>query len=139
MDEKQMAVECAQKMSASDLASESLGIKVDVSRPGSAEASMQVTDTMINGFDVCHGGYIFLLADTAFAFACNGYDDMTFAAGASVEFLRPALSGDTLHAQASEEYRGRLRGLYKVAVTNQDGKSVALFQGRSHSTGEPVL
>lgn len=139
MADQQRAVDCANKMFASDAASKGLGIDVKVERPGTAKATMVVTDSMINGFDVCHGGYIFLLADTAFAFACNGYNDLTFAAGASVEFLRPAKAGDTLFATAMEDYRGRQRGLYKVAVQNQDGVPVAVFHGRSHSTGEAIL
>jgi acyl-CoA thioesterase len=126
-------------MFASDDASKGLGIEVRVERPGAANAIMVVTDSMINGFDVCHGGYIFLLADSAFAFACNGYNDLTFAAGASVEFLRPVRAGDTLSATANEDYRGRQRGLYKVTVENQDGALVAAFHGRSHSTGDAIL
>src|SRR5690606_29045256 len=114
-------------------------IAVDVDQAGSARARMEVTERMINGLGVCHGGYIFTLADTTFAFACNGYDQVTFAAGASVQFIRSARLGDVLVAEAREQHRGRSSGIYDVAVTNQDGKLVALFRGQSRATGAPVV
>jgi acyl-CoA thioesterase len=126
-------------MYAMDATAIDLGIEINVPGPGSAVATMVVTDAMTNGFDFCHGGYIFLLADTAFAYACNTYDDWSLAAGAAVEFLRPAKSGDTLHATANEKHRGKTRGLYEATVKTQDGKTIAMFTGRSHSTGEPML
>jgi acyl-CoA thioesterase len=139
MNEQETAINCANKMYAADHASQGVGIAVEVTEAGQASAVMTVTAEMINGFDVCHGGYIFMVADSAFAFACNGYDDLTFAAGAAVDFIRPANSGDTLHATATERYRGRQRGFYDVVVRNQHGQTVAIFSGRSHATGEPIL
>ncbi len=139
MSDQQRATDCAKAMYALDTAAKDLGIEVNVPGPGSAVATMLVTDKMTNGFKVCHGGYIFLLADTAFAYACNAYDDWSLAAGAAIEFLRPAKSGDTLCATASEKHRGRTRGLYVATVKTQDGKTIAMFTGRSHSTGERML
>src|SRR5690606_22328372 len=114
---REAARRCADQMYARDRASRELGIEVDVDDAGSANARMEVTERMINGLGVCHGGYIFTLADTAFAFACNGYDQVTFAAGASIQFVRSARLGDTLLAEAHEQHRGRSSGTYDVAVT----------------------
>lgn len=133
------AKQCAEKMWAGDNASRALGMEVEIRAVGSATARMQVRDDMVNGFDVCHGGLLFALADTAFAFACNAYDRVTFAASASIEFLRPAVRGDTLRAVATEEHRGRNSAYYTVKIDNQDGEVVALFRGRSVSRDEPVL
>jgi len=139
MNELATAKRCADKMWAGDSASKALGMKIEIRNLGSATARMQVRDDMVNGFDVCHGGLLFALADTAFAFACNAYDRVTFAASASIEFLRPATLGDTLRAVATEEHRGRNSAYYTVRVDNQDGDVVALFRGRSVSRDEPLL
>ena len=139
MNELQRAQRCADKMYANDRASQSLGIKIEIPAVGSAVATMYVREEMVNGFDICHGGLVFTLADTAFAFACNAYDELTVAAGGSIEFLRPSLRGDQLRALASETYRGRKSGIYKVEVRNQDDKLLALFQGRSVRRGEAIL
>jgi acyl-CoA thioesterase len=116
-----------------------LGITVEVSAPGQAVARMTVRDDLVNGFDVLHGGLMFALADTAFAIACNAYNEQSFAASAQIDFLRPALLGDALTAQATQEHRGRRSGYYSVRVVNQRGEVVALFRGRSATTGEPCL
>lgn len=137
--ELDIAKKCAQRMSDADAASRWLGITVGVTDVGRAEARVKVTADMMNGFNVCHGGCIFALADTAFAFACNSYDRMTYAAGANVDFLRPANVGDELLAIATERYRGGRSGIYDVSVTNQDGEEVAVFSGRSVATGGPIL
>ena len=139
MNDLERAQACAATMHANDLASRSLGIDIEIPSPGAAIATMRVRDDMVNGFDICHGGLVFTLADTAFAFACNAYDDLTVAGGGAIEFLRPARRGDLLRADASEEYRGRRRGNYKVSVSNQDQQLIALFQGRSVSRGERLL
>lgn len=139
MSDLQLAKRCADKMWAGDNASRALGMKVEVTAVGSATASMCVRDDMVNGLNVCHGGLLFALADTAFAFACNAYDRVTFAASGSIEFLRPVMLGDTLRAIATEEYRGRKNGYYTVTIDNQDGDVVALFRGRSVSRDEAVL
>ncbi len=139
MNKLERARICAEKMFASDRASQLLGIEIVIPDVGASIASMRVRDDMLNGFDICHGGIVFSLADTAFAFACNAYDDVTVAAAGSIEFLRPARSGDELRAVALEEHRGRRTGLYTVEVFNQDEQRVAVFRGRSVSRGETLL
>ncbi len=139
MDELERARACADKMYAGDIASKALGIEVDVAEAGSATATMRVREDMVNGFNICHGGLVFTLADTAFAFACNAYDDLTVAASGTIEFLCPANLGDQLRAVASENYRGRRRGIYAVEVFNQEDELIALFRGRSASRGKPIL
>ena len=139
MDELERARRCAETMYAADAASRALGITIDIPAPGQAVARMQVRSDMVNGFDVCHGGLIFALADTAFAFACNAYDRVTYAAAADIEFLRPARQGDELEATASEDHRGRKTGLYTVEVRNQRTELVAMFRGRSASLAERML
>lgn len=139
MKANETAIRCAEAMYANDAASKALGIRVDIPEAGRAIARMTVREDMVNGFDVCHGGLLFTLADTAFAFACNGYDNLTFAAAASIDFLRPARLGDELHAQAREDYRGAKSGFYTVEVRNEDDEVVAMFRGRSSSKGEALL
>jgi len=139
MNESERALRCADAMYTKDAASQALGIRVEVARAGVAVARMTVRDDMVNGFDVCHGGLVFTLADTAFAFACNGYDRVTYAAAASIDFLRPAQRGDELLATAREDYRGTRSGFYTVDVRNQRDELVAMFRGRAADTGEPQL
>ena len=116
-----------------------LGIEVDIPAPGEAVATMTVREDMVNGVDVLHGGLLFALADTAFAFACNAYDNQSVAASGQIEFLRPVLLGDVLAASASEEYRGRRNGYYTIEVRNQRDEVVALFRGRSVSNGKSLI
>ena len=139
MNEMEIAQQCCAEMWANDLASQDLGMSIEVTAPGSAEASFEVRRNMVNGHDICHGGYIFTLADSAFAFACNTYNRITVAASASIEFVRPARLGDRLLATASEGSRGGRTGIYDVIVTNQAAQVVAIFRGRSYSTREAML
>lgn len=139
MSEIKTAKQCAKTMWSGDRASKALGIKIEIREAGSATAHMGIREDMINGFDVCHGGLIFTLADTAFAFACNAYDRVTFPASASIEFVRPARLGDKLSATAREEYRGSRSGYYAVTVENDLGELVALFRGRAVSRDLPVI
>jgi acyl-CoA thioesterase len=122
----------AQSMFERDRASRSLGMRILEVRPGYARMSMTVRDDMVNGHDICHGGLIFTLADSAFAFACNAGKPTTVASGASIEFLRSAHRGDELTAIAEERSRSKRTGVYDVSVQNQNGECVALFRGRSH-------
>ena len=122
-----------------DVASQDLGMTIEVTKPGQAEARFEVRPNMVNGYEICHGGFIFTLADSAFAFACNTYNRITVAASASIEFVRPARLGDKLLATAAEVHRGGRTGIYDITVTNQDGDVVAIFRGRSHATREPVF
>jgi acyl-CoA thioesterase len=139
MNDLERAQACAATMFAKDFASQALGIEIEIPAVGVAIATMRVRDDMLNGFDICHGGLVFTLADTAFAFACNAYDDLTVAGGGDIEFLHPAQLGDQLRATASEAYRGRRRGNYEVLVHNQEQLLVALFLGLSVSRGKPLL
>ena len=139
MEALELARACADRMYANDTASKALGIDIEIPEAGTAIAAMRVREDMTNGFDICHGGLIFTLADTAFAFACNAYDDVTVAASGTIEFLRPVYLDDELRAVALEEHRGQRSGLYAVEVVNQDGDSVALFRGRSVARGQPLL
>src|SRR4051794_28616521 len=139
MDADETARRCADAMYAADLASQSLGIVISDVGPGGARAAMTVTAAMVNGHGICHGGYVFTLADTAFAFACNTYDERTVAAGADVTFLEPVREGDDLVATAAERARRGRSGLYDVTVRTPAGRVVAEFRGRSRSLGEPML
>jgi len=121
-------------MYAADTAVRSLDIAVEVGAAGTAEAALTIRPEMINGHDLCHGGYLFTLADTAFAYACNSRNRVTVAAGAAIEFLCPAKVGDRIVATATERHRGGRTGTYDVVLRNQDGAEVALFRGRSYST-----
>lgn len=138
-DDLERARACADAMYANDRASRALGIEIEIPETGSAIATMTVREDMANGFDMCHGGLIFTLADTAFAFACNAYDDVTVAGSGTVEFLRPAFIGDTLRAVALEEHRGNRSGVYAVEVVNQRDEFVALFRGRAVARGQALL
>jgi len=138
-NELDLARKCAAAMYEADASSKALGISIEITGVGEAEARVDVTAEMINGFAVCHGGHIFTLADTAFAFACNAYDRVTFAGGATIDFLRPAVHGDKLVAVAKERHRGGRTGVYDVSVTNQDGEEIAVFSGRSVATRESIL
>jgi phenylacetic acid degradation protein PaaD len=129
---------CAKAMYADDVASQGLGIAISDVGPGRATATMTLRDDMVNGHGIAHGGYIFTLADTAFAFACNTYDERTVAAGADITFLEPARAGDELVATAVERARRGRSGLYDVTVRKAQ-IVVAEFRGRSRSLGEPLL
>ena len=131
MNETDIARRCRELMYSTDHASQALGITVQVDQQGAAVATLEVRQTMVNGHDICHGGYLFTLA---FAFACNTYNRITVAAGASIEFIRPGRLGDTLTAVASEVHRGGRTGTYDVEVKNQADELIAVFRGRSYAT-----
>ena len=139
MDADALARRCADRMYADDAASQALGITITDVAAGSAIASMVVREDMVNGHGMCHGGFLFTLADTAFAFACNTYDDVTVAAGADITFLEPVEAGARLVATAVEVARRGRSGLYDVTVRTHDGTVAAEFRGRSRSLGRPLL
>jgi acyl-CoA thioesterase len=139
MSELDLAKRCAEAMYAEDVAARELGITIEIVKAGSALARFEVRQSMVNGFGVCHGGFLFTLADTAFAYACNAYDRVSLAAAASIEFLKPAKLGDRLTAEVSQRWRGKRSGIYDVAVANQAGETIALFRGRSHVSEQSVL
>ncbi|MGZ5133073.1 MAG: hydroxyphenylacetyl-CoA thioesterase PaaI [Caldimonas sp.] len=127
-------------MFAADPASQGLGMAITSLGEGSATLTMTVRDDMLNGFELCHGGFITTLADSAFAYACNSRNVVTVAAGLTVDFLAPAHRGDVLTATAVEASRSGRTGVYDIVVANQRGTRVALVRGRSHSlSGRTVL
>jgi acyl-CoA thioesterase len=115
-----------------DRASQALGMRLAGVRPGGARVQMRVRADMVNGHGLCHGGLVFALADSAFAFACNSHNESTVAAAASIDFLAGVREGDELTAEASELWRTRRNGIYEIIVSNQRGERVALFRGRSY-------
>jgi acyl-CoA thioesterase len=121
-----------------DKASQGLGMELVEAGDGAAVVRMRVTETMVNGHGLTHGGFVFLLADTAFACACNSYGPVTVAAGADVTFLQPSRAGDVLEARARERSVSGRSGIYDVTVL-RDGDVVAEFRGRSRviSPGRP--
>ena len=129
---QQLAQRCAFDLYSADRASIALGMKLIEAGPGFARVTMSVRADMVNGHGVCHGGLIFALADSAFAFACNSGGAATVASGASVEFLAPAAVGERLLAVAREQWQGGRTGLYDVVVTGGDCAVVAHMRGRSH-------
>jgi len=139
MTELEIAERCGVAMWNDDKASRALGIEMKVTGVGAATAWMLIRDDMVNGLGVCHGGLVFALADTAFAFACNAYNIQSFSESCQIEFLRPARLGDELLALASEDHRGRRSGYYTVKIQNQRDEPVALFRGRSVSNGNAIL
>ncbi len=126
--------EFARAMFAADVASNALGMRLLRSAPGTATVAMTVADTMVNGHAITHGGYVFTLADTAFAVACNGYGDPTVAAGAAITFLAPTTVGDELVAEAVERVRQGRSGIYDVTMRCAD-KVIAEFRGNSRQMG----
>jgi acyl-CoA thioesterase len=132
-DPQTLAQRSAAAMYDADLASRHLGIQIEQIAPGRATARMLVRDTMINGHAICHGGYVFLLADTAFAFACNTYGPTTVAAACDIAFLGPARLGDELIAEATERHRLGRSGIYDVTVRLPDSTVIAEFRGHSRT------
>jgi acyl-CoA thioesterase len=133
LDPQQLAEACAAAMWADDLASQRLGMRIEAIAPGEATLSMEVTDLMLNGHGLAHGGFVFTLADSAFAFACNGYNQRTVGHQAAITYMAPARRGDRLTAAAREIYRGKRDGIYDVHVTNDRGEQVAEFRGHSRT------
>jgi acyl-CoA thioesterase len=123
----------AEVMLAGDLASAGAGVTLVAVGPGRATATMTVRPDMVNGHSIAHGGYVFLLADTAFAVACNSYGRNTVAAGCDIAFVAPVQAGDVLTAEAHERHRAGRSGLYDVAVRRADGTVVAELRGRSRT------
>ena len=122
-----------QGMLKDDAATHGLGMRVEAIGPGYARVSMTVRAGMLNGFGICHGGFMTTLADSAFAYACNSYNEMTVASGIVVDFLAAAHDGDRLVAECHEVSRTGRTGVYDVKVNNQHGKTVMVMRGRSHT------
>lgn len=133
---RQLAENSALAMLSQDRASASLGMELLDVAPGRARLRMRVRDDMLNGFQLCHGGLLCALADTAFAVACNSWGPRTVGAAVSVEYLLPARGGDCLLAEAECLHQGARQGLYDVRISNQRGETLALLRSRSHRSGE---
>jgi acyl-CoA thioesterase len=129
---QELAQRAANHLLERDEMSRGLGIRIVEIAPGRARVSMLVRADMVNGHGSCHGGVLFSFADSAFAFACNTYNRITVAAGATIDFLAPARQGDELIAVANEVWRSRRSGIYDVSIVNQRQERIALFRGRSH-------
>lgn len=140
MNPQATADHVAVAMMREDRACQALGIAVASIAPGRAVMTMTVRPDMLNGFGICHGGLIATLADSAFAYACNAYNELTVASGLSVDFLAPGREGDRLTAAAEEVSLAGRTGVYDVTVTNQRGERITVFRGRSHRMkGRPTV
>ncbi|MGF6879318.1 hydroxyphenylacetyl-CoA thioesterase PaaI [Paraburkholderia sp. MM5477-R1] len=131
MTADELARATAAAMYENDACSRALGLEILDVRPGYARLRMAVRDDFLNGHQICHGGLIFTLADSTFAFACNTYNINTVAAGCSIEYLRPVYGGDVLSAEAVEQTSSGRTGIYDIRVTNRAGETVAMFRGKS--------
>ena len=128
----------ARAMYRNDACAQALGIDIVEMDEGIAVLTMTVTPQMLNGHRTCHGGQLFSLADTAFAYACNSQGLAAVASGCSIDFLRPGFAGDRLTATARVQHQGKLTGVYDIEIVNQQQKPVALFRGKSHRIGGSV-
>ena len=134
------AAAVAHAMFAQDVATrETMGMTVLACGPGFATLSMLVTPKHLNGHRICHGGFIFTLADSSFAFACNSRNQLTLASGCSIEFVKPGQPGDLLTCEAIEQSLSGRHGVYDARVSNQRGELVALFRGKSAQIAGTVL
>lgn len=133
MTPEDRARKSAEAMWANDRASKWLGMTLDAVGPGTATMSFAVQDHHLNGHDICHGGYIFTLADSAFAFACNSYNQLAVAQENQITFLSPGRKGERLTAVAAEAAKTGRSGVYDITVTGGDGRKVALFRGLSRT------
>lgn len=135
MTPDELAQACAAAMWDGDQASRGIGMHLHEVAPARARLSLRVEERHVNGHGICHGGFIFALADSAFAFACNTTGEVTVASHCAVSFLRPARLGETLVATAEERHRAGRSGLYDVRVATEAGEVVAEFRGQSRTTG----
>ena len=129
----------AEAMFSRDRAAQALGLKIVRVQPGSSLLTMQVRGDMVNGHHICHGGMIFSLADTAFAYACNAYNRNTVASGCNIDFVATGREGDTLQAEAVERTLAGRTGVYDVTVRDSAGNTIALFRGKSYRISGEVI
>jgi acyl-CoA thioesterase len=132
-DAQQIAEATRDAMWVDDRASQMLGMQVLAVGPGTSTLAMTVRADMVNGHDLCHGGLVATLADSAFAYACNAHNEVTVASGFDINLLAAARRGDVLTARAVEVRKAGRTGVYDVTVSNQRGEAVAVFRGRSHT------
>ena len=138
-DPQALAEAVADAMWSRDRAAQALGMRIEAVGPGRATLSMPVRSDMVNGHHICHGGLIFSLADTAFAYACNAYNRNTVASGCNIDFVAPGREGDTLQAEAVERALSGRTGVYDVTVRDSAGKTIALFRGKSYRISGEVI
>jgi acyl-CoA thioesterase len=134
-----LAEATAAAMWSRDRAAQALGLKIVRVQPGAALLTMIVRNDMVNGHHICHGGMIFSLADTAFAYACNSYNKNTVASACHIDFLAPAKEGETLEAEAVEQSAAGRIGVYDITVRTIGGKTIALFRGKSYRINGEVI
>ena len=132
IDAQALAELAGKTMYERDPATQNLGIELLEIRPGYARMAMSVRPEMLNGHQSCHGGYIFLLADSAFAFACNSHNFVTVGAGCTIDYVAPGRVDDVLTAEGVEQVVAGKTGVYDITVRNQHGQTIALFRGKSH-------
>ncbi len=138
MNADELARRCAETMWADDAASRELGMQLRDVAPGRATVAMTVRGDMTNGHGTAHGGFVFALADSAFAFACNSYNERSVAQACDIVFVTPVVDGDRLVAAAAERHRFGRNGIYDVQVTCE-GRVVAEFRGRSRTVGGAIV
>lgn len=138
-DPQALAEAVAQAMWSRDNATQALGMRIEAIAPGQATVSMTVRADMVNGHRICHGGFMFTLADSAFAYACNSYNLNTVASACHIDFLAPAREGDVLEAEAVERSASGRTGVYDITVRVRGGKTVALFRGKSYRIQGEVM
>lgn len=138
-DPQALAEAVAQAMWSRDHASQALGMRIEAIGPGTATLSMPVRADMVNGHAICHGGFMFTLADSAFAYACNSTNQNTVASACHIDFLAPAREGDVLEAEAVERSASGRTGVYDITVRVRGGKTVALFRGKSYRIQGEVI
>ncbi len=138
-DAQTLAQAVAQQMLANDCATRWFGMELLAVGPGHAALAMTVTANMLNSRGVCHGGMIFALADSAFAYACNARNHATVASACAIDFLAPAQEGDQLTATAVERSLGGRTGVYDITLANQRNETVALFRGKSYRIEGHIL
>ena len=135
-----LARRVGESMYAADEASkDTMGMELLACQPGRASMRMVVRPLHLNGHKICHGGFIFTLADSTFAYACNSRNHATVANGCSIELLRPAHEGDVLTAEGVEQTLSGRHGIYDIRVSNQKGQAVALFRGKSTQISGTVI
>lgn len=136
---QEIAEACADVLWSRDHASQKLGMEIKTISPGCADLTMTVADYMTNGHSTCHGGFLFTLADSAFAFACNTYDQCAVAQHCTISYLAPALAGDELHASAKEISKQGRNGIYDIRITNQKNETIVEFRGYSRTVAGTLL
>ena len=134
-----LAEEVTQAMWSRDRASQGMGMEIREVRPGYARIAMKVRGDMVNGHHICHGGFIFTLADSTFAFACNSYNRNTVASACHIDFLAPGKEGETLEAEAVERSLAGRTGVYDITVRGESGQTIALFRGKSYRIAGEVI